>query len=245
MADDVEMQFDPGTSKGGDRPQRLDPEEAALMTPATKHWRTHVLIAAAIALLGSGLMVVASFMPWLNSEDGRIFSGWDLYEHQRAAGKNIYMISGFFTDPQGHLLTFPTGLATLLSGLALAGWTIIFLTLTSLLRRRVSHQGKPLTYGYRPPASLVTVVNVLVLALVCAASVMSATSYFKAGEAFGASLGLGLPLLWVATYVAFVGNMAGFFTAWGPEKLRIRNYLGYSAVGLLGLGAAAAGLWFG
>ncbi len=120
-----------------------------------------MLIAGAIALLASGLMIAASFMPWLGSEAGRTWSGWDLYELQRDSGNNVLIIPGFFTHPGGGSLPFFTGLATLISGLCVAGLTIVFLALSSLLRR-----GKSLAPD-RPPlrARLVWVLHLLALAV--------------------------------------------------------------------------------
>jgi hypothetical protein len=122
------------------------------------------LIAGAISLLASGLMIAASFMPWLGSDGGRTVSGWDLYEFQRDSGNNVLFIPGFFTGPGGRSVPFFTGLATLISGLCVAGLTIVFLALSSRLRRRTS-----LTPD-RPPLSARLVWVLHLLALIVAVS---------------------------------------------------------------------------
>ncbi|HZW45486.1 MAG TPA: hypothetical protein VFF32_14075 [Dermatophilaceae bacterium] len=137
MADGVAERLEP-SGVGGTSP---GPHEGTVAVAATHNWRKRALLAAAISLLASGAMVAASFMPWLSSGGGRTLSGWDIYEVQRDAGHNVFFISRFFTDPEGRSVPFLTGRSTLLSGLGLAGVTIIFLTLNIMLRRSQSRRG--------------------------------------------------------------------------------------------------------
>ena len=179
------------------------PEGAAVPMPAarTPNWR-RVLIAAAISLLASGLMIAASFMPWLGSEGGRTLSGWDLYEFQRDSGNDVLIIWNFFTDPSdGSATLFFTGLATLISGLALAGLTVVFLALHRLVRP----EG---VADHRSWVFLIAMCHVLALIVALGPPLLNLSSYFQfGGAASGASLEYGLILLWAATVVGGSGSL--------------------------------------
>lgn len=239
MADGVGEQLEPPAA--GCTPPA--PHEGTVAVAAANNWRKRALLAAAISLLASGAMVAASFMPWLRSETGRTLSGWDIYEVQRDAGHNVFFISRFFTDPDGRSVAFFTGRATLLSGLGLAGVTVVFLILNIMLRQRQSRKGSQAPGRAALSVRLVAVLQVLVAIATIAAPMVNARFYFEGGRASAASLEYGLILLWAATYVGFLGNVLGYATAWDRENLRGRDYLGYlmGAV-LLAIGLAAGNL---
>lgn len=239
MADSVEEQLEP-SGVGGAGP---GPHEGTVTVEATHNWRKRALIAAVISLLASGAMAAASFMPWLSSGGGRTLSGWDIYEAQRDAGHNVFFISRFFTDPDGRSVAFFTGRATLLSGLGLAGVTVVFLILNIMLRQRQSRKGSQAPGRAALSVRLVAVLQVLVAIAAIAAPMVNARFYFEGGQASGASLEYGLILLWAATYVGFLGNVLGYATAWDRENLRGRDYLAYlmGAV-LVAIGLAAGNL---
>lgn len=146
-------------------------------------------VAAAVCFLACGLMVGASFMPWLSSRGGT-FSGWDLYQHQRESGGNLFIVWNFFTASDGSAVPFFTGLVTLISGLWLAGWTAVLLALRGLKEGAARRLG------------------------ITAASVVAALGglenlyfYHEGGAASDASLKYGLILLWGATVVGFTASL--------------------------------------
>jgi hypothetical protein len=112
--------------------------------PASSNWKRRLLIAAVVSLLAYGAMIASSFMPWLVSESGHSVSGWDIYEAQSDPGYAIF-VPRFFTNASGGYVPFWTGLATLLAGVWLTVWAIIFLAVFGLLRRRFW-----LSHGYLP-----------------------------------------------------------------------------------------------
>lgn len=187
---------------------RGDGPESAETIRGTRRWGRRALIAAAISLVASGLIIAATFMPWLGSEGDRTVSGWDLYELQRDAGANVLIIPSFFTDPDGGRVPFLTGLATVISGLWLAGSTIVILALYSLLRR-----GRALTRIRLSVIALPWLFGVIPIIL----GVVNAMYYFEAGPASGASLEYGLILLWAATLVGLVGAIV-------PQSLLSQEY---------------------
>ena len=168
-----------------------------MLEPASTHWKRRVLIAAAISLLACGLMVAASFMPWLGKEGGRTFSGWDLYEAQRDAGMDDLLIPRFFTDASGEYWPFWTGLATLIGALWLAGTALVFGVVFSLLRRRRL-------------LSAVAVVPLMVSVVIGAIPIgTQAMFYVEGGPSSGASLEYGLIVLWAAAVVAILAPVYG------------------------------------
>ena len=168
-----------------------------MLEPASTHWKRRVLIASTVSLVACGLMVAASFMPWLGKEGGRTFSGWDLYGAQRDAGLDELLIRRFFTDASGNPVSFFTGLTTLICALWLAGSAIVFGVVFSLLRRRrllsavaVGPLGLSVTIGALPVGT-------------------QAMLYVQGGPSSGASLEYGLILLWVAAVVAVLAPLYG------------------------------------
>ena len=184
--------------------------DAAQPAPGWQKFGTVVCLV--LCLLASGLMIAASFMPWLGFEGGRTLSGWDIYDLQRDSGNSVFAIPDFFTDPEGRSVAFFTGLATLISGLCLAGLTIVVLALFSLLRKSLT----PESLSARLVMALVLVLYLAALMAALSPSWLNAMAYSRGGDASGASLEYGLILLWAATVAGFFGSLVGFLGNWWP-----------------------------
>lgn len=73
-----------------------------------------VRLGVTITLLGSGLMMVSSFLPWLR-QHSLVASGWDIWTKHLRPGDNPFVIWDMFS----RFSPFVTGLTTLLAGAAL------------------------------------------------------------------------------------------------------------------------------
>src|SRR5690242_18922097 len=115
---------------------RRDVATATPKQPTAPGWRrrqaarwgtTASLVWATIGMLGGALIMVSAFLPWLErSGFGRrapatvTYTGWDVYDLRRAAGKNVFVIRHPFADRPSipsWLDWYATGLLVLLIGL--------------------------------------------------------------------------------------------------------------------------------
>lgn len=176
----------------------------------TVNWTRVQQVAILVCFISCGLMIAASFMPWLSSDGGRTLSGWDIYESQRGSGGNVFIVPQFFTDSDGSTTPFVTGLVTLLSGVWLAVGTAVFFALYGLGHPR---EGA----GLRDRRRWVRLIHVFVV--VIPAAVGGAENMFfyfsGGGRDSGASLEYGLILLWGAT---IVGGYASIATLPGSRR---------------------------
>ena len=69
-------------------------------------------------------------------------SGWGIFESERNAGELGLVAHGPFVFASGDPAFYLTGLATLISGLSLAGLTVVFIALGAL-SPRFQRRGRP------------------------------------------------------------------------------------------------------
>lgn len=149
-----------------------------------------VRLGVAITLLGSGLMMVSSFLPWLK-EHSLVLSGWDIWTKYLRRGDSPFVIWDMFSK----FSPFATGLTTFLAGAAL-----VVVALVVLFVPRV-----PMGSGSRVPTWVrgVTVLAFIPAVFAAVANLMSVLAY----EAD--SMQYGLIVLAVGFVAAAVGlNMA-------------------------------------
>lgn len=159
-------------------------------------WTRMQKVAATVCFLSCGVMIAASFMPWLSSAGGRTLSGWDIYEAQRDSGGNGFIVPRFFTDTDGSTTPFVTGLGTVLAGVWLALGTAVFFALYGL--------GHPKEGAGRiDRRRWVLLIQVFLVVLPAAVGGLENMFFYfgGGGRASGASLAYGLILLWSATIV--------------------------------------------
>ncbi len=90
------------------------------VTPEGKPIRaTQTIAGVVVALAGSGLMIAATFLPWMKA-NGKALSGYDIWDVQNQAGENPFFTLNMFSD----FSPFVTGLTTLLAG---AAWVLLAL----------------------------------------------------------------------------------------------------------------------
>jgi hypothetical protein len=155
-----------------------------------------VRLGVAITLLGSGLMMVSSFLPWLK-QHSLVLSGWDIWTKHLRPHDNPFVIWDMFS----RFSPFVTGLTTLLAGAAVA-----IAALVVLFAPRV-----PMGKGFRAPTWVraITVLAFIPAILAAVFNLISALAY----EAD--SMQYGLAVLAAGFVAAAIGlNMAmGLFDA--------------------------------
>jgi hypothetical protein len=184
-----------------------------------------VRLGVAITLLGSGLMMVSSFLPWLK-QHSLVVSGWDIWTKYLHPGDNPFVIWNMFS----RFSPFVTGLTTLLAGAAVA-----FVAMVVLFVPRV-----PLGSGLRV-ATWVRVVTVLAFipAILAAVFNLMSTLFYRAD-----SMQYGLIVLEAGFGAAAIGlNMAmglfnstatygrGFRPTQIPDQYTVRVFVGGFASG--------------
>jgi len=88
--------------------------------------RRYVFVGIAMGILGGALAIVGTFLPWASTTYPAAvsFTGWEIYQEQRASDANAYFIGRFWSGQPTPLIT---GIATLAIGIAIVLLTAIAL----------------------------------------------------------------------------------------------------------------------
>jgi hypothetical protein len=182
---------------------------------------------ALVALAGSCLVMVSSFLPWIEYKIGAItFTGWDIGRHVGTSG----LVSNVF---RGGVVPMASGLATLILGALGAATAVLILW---WLRQPLPDS--------RPVPRALTPVAIAVGVIVAAAASLNLISYFHDGAELGFSLGFGLVLLVIGGYVVLFGLTRAVGGPWqrlaapslGPSGSEIAGMNPHALLALAGSG---------
>jgi hypothetical protein len=166
----------------------VEPTKAPVM-PA---WTAQTLLGMAIALVGGGLVIVASFLPWLRHPNVTL-TGWDLVDPTRRGGGNPFLIMNAFADFD----PMATGLTT-----AVLGGLMVLLAVVVL----AAPKQPPPSRAYVPDEVILVMVPINGCAMLAAIfNVVSAVS--PNASAVGVGIEYGLFVLCAGVIVWLVGML--------------------------------------
>jgi hypothetical protein len=140
--------------------------------------------------LGSGLMIAATFLPWIKAESKAV-SGYDIWDVQNRAGENPFFTMTMFGD----FSPFVTGLTTLLAGM---GWAPLVLLVLAVPKV------PPPSRAYLPRwLSILVMLPLILVTATMGLNLSAITSH--AAAAVGVSIESGLLVLAGGTVLAVIG----------------------------------------
>jgi hypothetical protein len=168
------------------------PVVAPSTAPAMPTWTAQTLLGMTIALVGGGLVIVASFLPWLRHPNVTL-TGWDLVDSTPRGGGNPLLIMNAFAefDPMA------TGLTTVILGGLMAMLAVVVL---------VAPKQLPPSRAWVPDEVILIMVPIMGCAMLAAIfNVVSALS--PNASAAGVEIEYGLFVLCAGVVVWLVGML--------------------------------------
>ncbi|MGA3057090.1 MAG: hypothetical protein ABSE70_03470 [Candidatus Limnocylindrales bacterium] len=160
--------------------------------PAMPTWTAQTLVGMTIALVGGGLVIVASFLPWLRHPNTTL-TGWDIFDATRRSGGNPFLIMNAFSDFD----PMATGLTTAILGGLMALLAVVVL---------VAPKQPPPSRAYVPDEVILLMVPINACAMLAAIfNVVSVLS--PNASAVGVEIGYGLFVLCAGVIVWLVGML--------------------------------------
>lgn len=168
------------------------PIAAPITAPAMPTWTAQTLLGMAISLVGGGLVIVASFLPWLRHPNVTL-TGWDLVDPTRRDGGNPFLIMNAFADFDPMV----TGLTTVILGGLMALLAVVTL---------VSRKQPPPSRAYVPDEVILVMVPIMGCAML--AAIFNVVSAFSPNaSSAGVEIEYGLFVLCAGVIVWLVGML--------------------------------------
>jgi small-conductance mechanosensitive channel len=155
-------------------------------------WTAQTLLGMTIALVGGGLVIVASFLPWLRYPNVTV-TGWDLVDVTRRGGGNPFLIMNAFADFD----PMATGLTTVILGGLMALLAVVVLA---------APKQPPPSRAWIPDEVILIMVLIMACAMLAAIfNVVSALS--PNASSVGVEIDYGLFVLCAGVFVWLVGML--------------------------------------